>query len=44
VVTQQARDILQTVQPWPLPDDVRHRLAEIAGRAEAKLAGIQFIS
>jgi trimethylamine--corrinoid protein Co-methyltransferase len=44
VVTQKARDILQTYQPQPLPDNVRHRLAEIAGQAEAKLAEIQFIS
>ena len=44
VVTQKAREILETVQPQPLPDSVRQRLAEIAGQAEAKLAGIQFIS
>jgi trimethylamine--corrinoid protein Co-methyltransferase len=44
VVTQKASDILQTYQPQPLPDNVRHRLAEIAGQAEAKLAEIQFIS
>ncbi len=44
VVTQKAREILETVQPRPLPDEFRHRLAEIAGQAEAKLASIQFIS
>ncbi len=44
VVTQKARDILQTYQPQPLPDNVRRQLAEIAAQAEAKLAEIQFIS
>jgi hypothetical protein len=44
VVTQKARDILETYQPQPLPDNVRRRLAEIAGEAADKLAKIQFVS
>jgi trimethylamine--corrinoid protein Co-methyltransferase len=44
VVTQKARDILETYQPRALPEPVRQRLAEIAGRAEGELANIQFIS
>jgi trimethylamine--corrinoid protein Co-methyltransferase len=44
VVTQKARDILETYQPQPLPDSVRRRLAEIAGEAADKLADIQFVS
>jgi trimethylamine--corrinoid protein Co-methyltransferase len=44
VVTQKAREILETYQPQALPDDVRQRLAEIAGKAEASLAEIQFVS
>jgi trimethylamine--corrinoid protein Co-methyltransferase len=44
VVTQKARDILATYQPHPLPEPVRQRLAEIAERADEKLAKIQFIS
>jgi trimethylamine--corrinoid protein Co-methyltransferase len=44
VVTQKARDILETHQPQPLPEPVRQRLAEIAERAAEALANIQFIS
>jgi trimethylamine--corrinoid protein Co-methyltransferase len=44
VVTQKARDILDTYQPQPLPGDVRQRLGEMAGEAADKLAQIQFIS
>jgi trimethylamine--corrinoid protein Co-methyltransferase len=44
VVTQKAREILETHRPQALPDDVRQRLAEIAGKAEARLAAIQFVS
>ena len=44
VVTQKARDILETYQPQPLPEPVRQRLAEMVERAAEELANIQFIS
>jgi trimethylamine--corrinoid protein Co-methyltransferase len=44
VVTQKARDILQTYRPEPLPEDVSRRLAKIAGEAADSLANVQFIS
>jgi len=44
VVTQKARNILQTYQPQPLPEEVCQQVQEIAKRAAQELAKIQFIS
>ena len=44
VVIQKALDILDTYEPEPLPEDARHKVAEVAKRAEADLARIQFVS
>jgi len=44
VLTRKARDILATHQPPPLPAEVQEQLAAIAGRTEAALAGLQFVS
>jgi trimethylamine--corrinoid protein Co-methyltransferase len=44
VVTQKARNILQTYQPQPLPEEVRQQVQEIAKRAAQELAKIQFVS
>jgi trimethylamine--corrinoid protein Co-methyltransferase len=44
VVTQKARDILETYQPQPLSADVRRQLAEIASQAEEELSKIEFVS
>jgi len=44
VVTQKAIEILETYQPEPLPEEVQARLNEIASKAEAELADLQFVS
>jgi trimethylamine--corrinoid protein Co-methyltransferase len=44
VVTQKARDILATHEPTPLPEDVHHRINEIATGAEKELSGLRFVS
>jgi trimethylamine--corrinoid protein Co-methyltransferase len=44
IVAQQTLGILETHQPRPLPLDVRKKLDQIARRAEAELAHIQFVS
>ncbi len=44
VVTQKARDILETYQPQPLPEEVWQQVQKIAARSAPELAKIQFIS
>jgi trimethylamine--corrinoid protein Co-methyltransferase len=44
VVTQKAIEILETYEPEPLPEEVQDRIKEIAGKAEAELESLQFIS
>ncbi len=44
VVVRRTVEILETHQPTPLPEEVRHRLDQIAARAQAELATIQFVS
>ena len=44
VVTQKAREILETYRAEPLPEDVLQKISEIAQRAEKALADMQFVA
>jgi trimethylamine--corrinoid protein Co-methyltransferase len=44
VVVEKALDILGTYQPEPLPEDVQHKIDEIASEAGKRLAEVQFVA
>jgi trimethylamine--corrinoid protein Co-methyltransferase len=44
VVVQKTREILQTHEPEPLPEDIQRKMDEIITKATEELTGMQFVA
>ena len=44
LLIEEAIRILETHEPEPLPDDIAHRINEIADRADKALAKVEFVA